>query len=272
MSGPRPGLGEVLDEGAELVRGVAAPFAGILALTSLPLRLGQAHFAARVVELGEDVGQYGDHLAGLAAWLGVALVVSLWGRAVFVRAIGLHARTLEGPGRAAFRISPVGFLAYVYVALLTEIAFYATCLAVVLGPVLVLLAGLAAAASPRMERAHLVEPLRLVGRNGAHGLLLAGLVLVFLAAYALAAVNLFLLFQLGLWLAGGIPGFDATRLQGLLNPDNPRFFCALLAGGWLLVEPYWLAALAAYTQRLESGKSGEDLRLWFARLRAAEPA
>jgi hypothetical protein len=272
MNGPRPGLGEILDEGAELVRGVAAPFVGILALTSLPLRLGQAHFASRIVELGDEVGQYGDHLAGIALWLGLALVVSLWGRAVFVRAVSLHARTLQDPGPAAFRLSPVGFLAYVYVALLTEIAFYATCLGVVLVPVLVLLAGLAAAVSPRMERANLLDPLRLVGRNGAQGLLLAGLLLVFIAAYVLAAVNLYLIFQLGLWLAGGVPGFDATRLTGLLQPDNPRFFCVLLAGGWLLVEPYWLAALAAYTQKLESRKSGEDLRLWFARLRAAERA
>ena len=35
-------------------------------------------------------------------------------------------------------------------------------------------------------------------------------------------MNLYLIFELGLWLAGGVPGFDATRLQGLLNPDNPR--------------------------------------------------
>lgn len=270
MNGPRPGLGEVLDEGAELVRGVGAPFTGLLALTSLPLRLGQAHFASRVVELGDEVGQYGDHLGGLALWLGLALVVSLWGRAVFVRAVGLQARALQDPGPAAFRLSPVGFLAYVYVALLTELAFYATCLAGVLLPLLVLVAGLAAACSPRMEHANLMGPLRVVLSHGAQGLLLAGLLLVFIAAYILAAVNLFLLFQLGLWLAGGVSGWSPARLQGLLQPDNPRFLCVLLAGGWLLVEPYWLAALVACTQKVESRKSGEDLRLWFARLRAAE--
>jgi hypothetical protein len=269
MSSPRLGLGEILDDAAELVSKVASPFVGLLWLTSLPLRLGQAYFAARLLELGDQVRQYGDHLRGLALEVGVAFLVSLWGRAVFVRACGLRLRTLDDPGLAAVRLPVSGFLSYVYVALLVEAGFYATCITGVMAPFFVLAAGLAAATFPKMERPGLWRPLAQITRQGTQGLPLVGILLVFAAALLLAAVNLLFVFQLGLWLAGGVAGFDAARWSGLLSPANPRFLCVVLAGGWLVVEPYWLAALVVYVHKLESRSTGEDLRLWFERLRSA---
>jgi hypothetical protein len=270
VSAARPGLAEVLDEGADLVRAGGSSFVGLLVLTALPLRLGQAHFAARVVELGDQAAAHGDHLRFLALALSGALVLSLFGRAVFVRALSLRGRMAEAPAGAAFRLSAAGFAAYVVLALLLEAAFYATCLLGLLAPVFVVLSGLLAALSLRLERAGLVEPLRHLGRFSAHGVPLVGLLLVFAAAFGLAVVNLYLLFRLGLWAASGLPGFQAAAWSGLLEPGNPRFLCALLAGGILLLEPYWLASLVAYAQKLESRKTGEDLRLWFARLRSSE--
>ncbi len=70
--------------------------------------------------------------------------------------------------------------------------------------------------------------------------------------------------------AGGMANLDAARWSGLLSPKNPRFLFVLVAGGGLAVEPHWLAALVVYVQRLQSRGSGEDLRLWFERLRSAE--
>ena len=96
------------------------------------------------------------------------------------------------------------------------------------------------------------------------------LVAVFAAALLLAAVNLFVAFRIGLWMADGLVGLDLTRWQGLLGPQNLRFTLVLLAGGWVFVEPWWLAALVIYVHRVRSRASGEDLRLWFRRLRSAE--
>ena len=93
---------------------------------------------------------------------------------------------------------------------------------------------------------------------------------MFAAALVLAAINLFFVFQLGLWLAGGVIGADTTRWTGLLAASNLRFRYVLLAGAGVVVEPFWLAALVVYVHKLESRTTGEDLRLWFGRLRSRE--
>jgi hypothetical protein len=263
-------VGGILDDAAELVSSIAAPWAGLLWLSALPLRLGQAHFAARVVELGDEAHVYGDHLQGLAVVVGVAFLVSLWGRAVFVRACVLRLRTLEPGGLAPLRLRPGAFATYVYAALAVEAAFYATCASVVAVPAFVLVAGLAAATLPLLEKPGLVRPFRLIAANARRAVPLVGLLFTFLAAFLLAAANLFLLFRFGLWLADGMVGLELTRWDGLLGIRNPRFLFVLLAGAWLIVEPWWLAALVVYVHRLRSRASGEDLRLWFGRLRSAE--
>jgi hypothetical protein len=96
------------------------------------------------------------------------------------------------------------------------------------------------------------------------------LLVVLGSAFVLAAVNLYFVFQIGLWLAGGFADLDVARWHGLLSPRNPRFVAVLLAGGCLAVEPHWLASLVVYVHRLQSRGSGEDLRLWFELLRRAE--
>jgi hypothetical protein len=266
----RLSVGEIVDDAGELVATVAVPWMGLLWLTALPLRLGQAHFAARLVELGAEARQYGDHLGELAFGLAVAFLVSLWGRAVFVRACALRLRGLADPGTAPLRLPAVAFLSYVYMALLVEVAFYLTCFTLVTVPFFVLVAGLAAATLREDEAAGLLRPFARVARQGAQALPLTGLVVVFAAALVLAAINLFFVFQLGLWLAGGVAGADTTRWTGLLAASNLRFRYVLLAGAGVVVEPFWLAALVVYVHKLESRTTGEDLRLWFGRLRSRE--
>jgi hypothetical protein len=262
-------VGGLLDDAAELVSATAAPWAGLLWLSALPLRLAQAHFAARLVELGDEAHAYGDHLRGLAVMVGVAFLVSLWGRAVFVRACVLRLRTLEPSGLDPLRLPPAGFATYVYAALAVEAAFYATCASVIAMPALALVAGLAAATLPLVEKPGLLQPFRLISSSARRAVPLVRLVFAFGAAFLLAAVNLFVLFRLGLWLAGGMMGFELTRWDGLLGLQNPRFVFVVFAGAWLIVEPWWLAALVVYVHRLRSRASGEDLRLWFGRLRSA---
>jgi hypothetical protein len=264
-------VGGLLDEAGDLAAAIALPWAGVLWLSALPLRLGQAHFAARVAELGDEAHAYGDHLQGLAVAVGVAFLLSLWGRAVYVRACVLRLRTREPGGLAPLRLRPGALASYVYVALAIEAAFYATCASVVAVPALVLVAGLAAATVPLMERPGLVEPFRLVTDNAREAVPLVGLLLAFAAALVLAVANLAFLFRFGLWLGDGVLGLDLTRWDALLAAGNVRFVFVLVAGAALIIEPWWLAALVVYVHRLRSRASGEDLRIWFDRLRSAEP-
>ena len=264
-------VGEILDDAGDLVAAVLAPWAAVLWLSAIPLRLAQAHFAGRVAGLGEEAHAYGDHLQVLAVGVGAALLLSLWGRAVFVRACVLRLRTLESSGAAPLRLRLGPFAAYVYAALAIEALFYATCVSAVTVPVLVLVAGLAAATLPLLEGPGLLRPFRHIAASSRRMGPLTGLLAVFGAAWLLAMANLYVAFQAGLWLADGVIGLDLPRWQGLLSAGNLRFFFMLVTGGWLLVEPWWLAALVIYVHRLRSQASGEDLKLWFNRLRSAEP-
>jgi len=264
-------LPEVLDEAVEVVAAVAAPFIGVLWLTSLPLRLAQCHFAARLLELGGEASRHGAYLTELALLQTVLLVPWAWGRAVFVRACRLGLRGLR-PGRAALRVGAAPFFGYLYATALIQTLFWATAWMFVTLPALVLLAALAAATHPMIERAGLLEPLRQIFRHGTHAVLLTGLLGVMGWAFLVAAVNLHVLFQAGVWLLGAFPGVDPGRWSALLQPRNARYVLALVAGAVLVLEPFLLAAVTVYVHKVRSRSSGEDLRLWFERLRRAVAA
>lgn len=265
------GLPEVLDEAAETVAAVAAPFLGTLWLTSLPLRLAQIHFVARLVELGGDAAHRGTYLFQLALLQTVLLLPWAWGRAVFVRACRLGLRG-QRPGRAALRVGAAPFAGYLYVTLVLQTLFWATGWIIVTLPMLVLLSALAAATHPMIERAGLWEPWRQIFRHGAHAALLTGLLLVMGWAFLVAALNLHVLFRAGLWLSGAFPGVDAGEWSTLLQPGNARYILAVLAGAVLALEPYLLAAATVYVHKVSSRSSGEDLRLWLERLRRSVAA
>jgi hypothetical protein len=265
-------VGEVLDDTCEVLSELAAPWMGLFWLTAIPLRLGQAHLAARVSELGEEVGQYGRYLSGLALMVLLLFLLSLWGRAVFVRACLLRLRSRADPGALPLRLPLAGSLGYLYAALFLEACFFATCASGIAIPFLALVSGLAAATFSEIERPGLLRPFGAIASQGKEALPLLGLLLVFGAAFLLAALNLYFAFEVGLWLCGGVVGLDTARWQGLLSWHNARFIFMVLAGGWLAVEPYWLGSLVVYVHKRKSRTSGEDLRLWFDRLRSAGEA
>jgi hypothetical protein len=259
-------LTEVLDDAGDVIPRVAAPFVGVLWLTGLPLRLAQAQFVAHLIALKGEAAHFGDALWRLALVAGGAFVLAAWGRAVYVRACGFGLRGAV-PGRASFRVRPAAFAAYLYVALLLEAVFYATAWTVVLAPFLVLLAALAAATSPFHERASLWAPLGQLFRHGRHAGVLLGMLVVFAAGLLVMLLNLYFAFRFGLWLAGAVPGLDPGTWDLRLRFGNPRFVLMLVAGAGMALEPYWLAAAAVYVHKVRSRGSGEDLRLWFERLR-----
>lgn len=58
----------------------------------------------------------------------------------------------------------------------------------------------------------------------------------------LAVVNLHLLVQAGLWVAGSPAGLDVAFLDLLLSPGNPVYDVALVAVVWLALAPYFEAS------------------------------
>ncbi len=271
MSASRISVSLLLDEAADVTLRLTAPWTGLLWLSSLPLRFLQMHFAARLIELGSEAGQYGDYLRGLALAAVVALLPSLWGRAVYVRACGLALRSERLPGREALRVPLAALGSYVYVALLVEVLFFALAPIIVTIPLLVIAAGVAAAAHPEFDRLGPLAPLGALVRQLRSGRVLTALSFVFAVALVAAVLNLFFLFQLGLWLAGAVPGLDPTPWEAILRPSS-SLVLVLLVGGVLAVEPFWLAALTVYVHKSRSRETGEDLRLWFERLRMQDVA
>jgi hypothetical protein len=268
----------VLDEAVDLVARGVPGWAGLLALTALPLRFLEAHFVNRLVQLGAGArGALGDATA--ISWLvTLALLPALWGRAVFVRACVLElGGTAPGisrmPLRQRLRLPPAGFAAYVYTGLVYETLFFALGWTLVALPALALLTGLAAATSfgsPLDEPPGLLaSPLRVL-RHARPLSTLAGLTAVLAVALLVAFLNLTILFLLLLLLADGTAGLDLSWWNGALSWDNRLFVLLLLAGAVTAVEPFWLAALTVTVRRARARQSGEDLAAWFAGLRRAK--
>lgn len=265
----RPALTEVLDDAEELASRVMAPWGGVLWLTLLPLRLAQIHLVDRLVVLGDEVSQYGDHVRVLALATTAALLLALLGRAAFVRACVLSLRSGTRPGREALKVGAGPALNYLYVALVLEALFLLSAPALFLLPVFAVLSGLAAATSPLNTRPALLGPWVALGARLRHPVLLLGFVVVFFVAWLVAYVNLYFVFQIGLWLAGGLPGFDAGLWDELLGFRNRSFHLLLAAGALLAIEPFWLATMVVFVQMSVARTTGEDLRIAWERLRAS---
>ena len=267
----------VLDEAVDLVaRGVPGP-AGLLALTSLPLRFLEAHLAGRLLQLGVGARGSFDHITAISWLVTLALLPAFWGRTVFVRACSLE---LSGsalgvahmPVWQRLRVRPAALASYVYAGLIYEILFFATGWTVVALPVLALLTGLAAATSTLDEPPGLLaSPLRAL-RHARPLATLAGLCATFTIALLVAFINLSALFWILKALADGTMGLDLSWWSAALSWDNQSFVLLVLAGALSLVEPFWLAALVATVRSARARQSGEDLAAWFADLRRGEEA
>jgi hypothetical protein len=260
-----PGAIAALDEGIDVVTQLPA-WLGVLWLTALPSRFLFAAFLVQLVTLGASAEGEGRSLlvlayAALALWL-----PSLYGRQVFVRACR---RTMEGEGAATWaglRV-PLGELAgAMLAALLVEVTFWALSFTVLVPVAMVAGGALAAVAAPRGGPG-LLSVLREMAAGSGRFLTLGVLLLFFLLALLLAALNLHLLFALSVWLLGSVAPIDAPVWGHLLELQNPLYLAVLGVGATLLVEPFWLAAVTVHVERVRSQQSGEDLRQAFEDIR-----
>jgi hypothetical protein len=243
------------------------PWVGLLWFTALPARLLLALLCVRLIELGDKATGYGDYLSTLSYAVLGAWLVSLWGRQAFVRACR-HALESERPVAGSVWRVPLRDLAgHLSAALVIEVLFWTLLLTFVAPLALLIAAGLAAAASPRAGSGFW-RPLRAIAESSGSLFLLLRLLVIFALALPLAAINLHLLFHAALWLAGGVAGVDHSSWGTVLSHHNPLYLVLILTGAALLLEPFWLAALTAHVERVRARESGDDLRQWFAELRA----
>lgn len=246
----------------------AAPWSALVVATSLPYRFLQVVFFERLAELGGKAIHYGQALTMIANATLLAFIVSRCGRAVFARACRLAEASGTMPGRAALRVPAVALVSYVFVAALAEVLYYAGALTFV-GPILAaMLSGLAIGTMELNTRPGLMPPLRVIARYSRTSKQLLALLFVFTIATLIAFINLFSVFQMGLWLAHAFSSVDLSRWEVLLSGSNGHFMFLLIAGAIAAVEPFWIAAHVVLVRKAGVAESGEDLRDWFRDLRS----
>jgi hypothetical protein len=257
----------VLDEATEVVR-LAAPWAGLLVVTALPYRFLQALFLDQLIEAGGGAAHYGNLLGATANMIVGAILVALWGRAVYARACRLSLGREAAPGRETWRVPAAALASYILTSSVILLAGYIslfTCLGVV---VAAMFAGLAIGTMELNERVSLFEPFRIMFRTSRTMLLLA-FVFVFFCAFFVALVNLAAAFALGVWAVSSIGGWDVPRWQVLFQPGNRRYLLMLAAGAFAAIEPFWIAAHVVFVRKSGAEERGDDLRTWFDDLRRA---
>lgn len=258
----------VLDEATEVVARTAAPWAAVLILTALPYRFLQAVFIDQLLEVGGSAAKYGHLLGGTANLTVAAIVIAFLGRAVYARACRLaHARGVA-PGRETWRIPAPALASYVLTASAALFLGYVslfTCIGLVLAS---MFAGLAVGTMELNERVSLVAPFRHMARH-AKGATLLALAFVFFCALFVALVNIAAAWGLGVWAAGAMGGIDAPHWQVLFGPGNRRYILILIAGAFVAVEPFWVAAHVVFVRKAGAVERGDDLRAWFEELRRA---
>ena len=268
----------ILDETHGAVTRTAGPWLGVLWLCTIPYRLAQIYFIHEVVGLGVAAPRYSRHLETLALVVFALLLPAVYGRAVYVRACLLALQSGSGAGREAFRVPAAQLVNSIYAALVCEVLFAVTAWMFVSVPVLAVPTGLVYVAALRTERPGLVRPLVEIGRLMAGLRAMLGLVATFAVALPIAFINFYVALRLGLWAASSLGGDSLARWTHLLRPIYPMIefipgepLTALIctAGSFLIIEPFWLAALTVYVHRARLRQNGEDLRLRFRVLTGA---
>jgi hypothetical protein len=256
----------VLDEATEVVSMTAAPWAGVLVATALPYRFLQALFFDQLIEVGKEASQYGRLLGGTANLTVAAILIALWGRAVYARACRLALGRGTTPGRETWRVPAAALVSYFLtssVILVAGTLSVFTCLGLW---IVAIVAGLAIGTMELNERVSVLEPFRLLRRYGRAATLI-GISFVFFCALFVALVNIAAAFGLGVWALSAIGGFDAPRWELLFSGSNRRYMLMLVAGALVAVEPFWVAAHVVFVRKAGAQERGDDLRAWFEELR-----
>jgi len=257
----------VLDESTDIVSMVASPWAAVVIATSIPYRFLQALFLDRLLELKGEASHYGTLLGTTANLAIAAFVLALWGRAVFARACRLAASRGAAPGGEAWRVPPVALASYVFTGTLAELIFYATLFSGIGTLMAAIIGGLAIGTMELNERASIFGAMRLIGRYGREVRIVTALAIVFACASVVALINVMATFGFGMWLADVFLGVDLSRWAALFSAHNRRYMLAAIAGAWIAIEPFWIAANVVLVRKAGAAETGEDLRVWFEELR-----
>jgi hypothetical protein len=277
----------VVDESVRSVLRTAAPWLGVLWLTSLPFRLMQVYMVREALALGHESRRYGDYLFGIAIVTLFGFLVALLGRLIYVRAVHLSIEQGRSPGPEALRVPASAVASCLYVSFLIEVMFVPIVGSIMAAPVikwigtplvvapLLLAAGLAVVTAHLVKRPGLLAPLRELAASAASKKTLIGLLFFFTCAVAIAWINLFYCSRVVLWMAQGLLSDPLTAWEYLLRPSGggglvpaePLTGFMLYVGTCMAIEPFWLAALGVYVYRLKMRETGDDLRRWFLRLR-----
>lgn len=258
----------MLDEAAEVVSVTAAPWVGLLIVTTLPYRFLQALFLDQLIEVGEKAPQYGNLLGGTASMIVGALVLAFWGRAIYARACRLAYSRGVAPGRETWRVPATALVSFLLTSSALAIAGYVSLFTCIGAIVAAVFAGLAVGTLELNERVSLIEPFRILVRHARTSTPFA-LVFVFVCAFFVALVNLAAAFALGVWALGALGGFDAPKWRLLFAPDNRRYLLMLFAGALVAIEPFWIASQVVFVRKVGAQERGDDLRAWFDVLRRA---
>ncbi|HYM61813.1 MAG TPA: hypothetical protein VEZ11_13080 [Thermoanaerobaculia bacterium] len=258
----------MLDETADVVRIAAAPWAGVLILTSLPWLFLQVLFFNRLLELGDEATHYGNALLSTAYAVCFAFILAILGRAIYARACRFAAATGTTPGKEAFRVPPVALSSYFFTATLVELLFMIMTLTFAGIPLAIMVGGLAIGTMELNDRAGIRPPLRLIVRYARNARLLSALFFIFTLAFGIAWINLIAAFSAGLWLASAFGGLEVAQWSVLLSPSNRLFVLLTAAGAAAVIEPFWIAANVILVRKAGTEESGEELKLWFRELQA----
>lgn len=238
---------------------------GVLLLTVLPYRFFQMQFLDLLNTLENDAIHYGNLLTAVAMLMTGGLILSAYGRMVFIKACS------DPPSswRDLLRVNWRTLVVYIYLVLLLELVLIIFIFSVVGVPLVILIAGVAAAATTESLPPGVVAPLRALAPYLRSGSVLVGLLLVFAVGLIVAAPNVYFLFRLVLWAAEAIPGFDAMRWDVALTRGHPRFIMVVIAFTITIIEPFWLAAMQVYVDRVRARESGVDLKRRFLEVTSA---
>lgn len=262
----------MLDETSDAVARTAAPWAGVLILTSIPYRFLQVLFIEQLDTLRGSATHYGRALGELAEWITLAFIVSLVGRAVYARAVRLAdsgSETEEGQARMTatpFRIRPAALFSYLYTAALAKLAFVLSLLTILMIPLTIMLSGLAVGTMELNREPGLRAPLRLLVKYLKSARTQLAVTLLFGIAFLLTWVNLYAIAELVLWLSNAFAGTDTARWTLLVASRHFGWLSA--AGAVIAIEPFWVAANVVLVRKAGAQESGEELRLWFRELQA----
>ena len=259
----------ILNASTELTLRVASPWIGVLWLTALPHRLLQVYFLFQLTILMEPQ-HYVNYLWRLSGIVFVAFIISLYGRAVFVRACYLAESSTRDTRLAPLKVPINDFVPYVYTALINELFFYLTSFTMVLFPIFIIYSGLAAATSYGIGGPKFVDaPIKAI-KAAAPWRSLIALSFVYLFGTVMALINLFVLVEIALALGGDVLGAALPRWEYIFQASGFGLFpkqlltnLLLMIGATLIIEPFWLAANVDMIQKARARKSGEDLQMWF---------